>query len=213
MKRNILLGLLVLLAFSLSLSGCIAQCCGAPASQESPAKANDSPNEPLNTSGAVGLSDLREMQLYENAESDLTVAYPSGWIAEDADDNDLGLVAGFLVPGEGMNSSSIYITLQVEALPEGMNLTLTQYGKAALSNLLEALPDLQILAESDIPMNGQPGHAIVYNLMSDGAEYKVLRAWTVQRDVAYVFTYNAPVDRYDEFAKDASKIIGALAVA
>jgi hypothetical protein len=213
MKRILLLGLLALLAFSLSLPGCIAQCCGAPASLEIPAKANDSQNEPLNTSGAVGLSDLKEMQLYENAENGFTVTYPTGWIAEDADANDLGLVAGFLAPGVEMNNSSIYITLQVEALPDGMNLTLAQYGKAALSNLLEALPDLQILAESDIPMGGQPGHAVVYNLMSDGAEYKVLRAWTVQGDAAYTFTYNAPVDRYEEFAKDASKIIGSLAVA
>jgi hypothetical protein len=212
MKRNLLLGLLVLLAFSLSLSGCTAQCCGAPASQESPAKADDPQNEQLNTSGAVGLSDLKEMMLYENAENDFSVTYPSGWIAEDAGANDLGLVAGFLVPEEDMNNSSIYITLQIEALPEGMNLTLAQYGKAALSNLKEALPDLQILAESDIPMGGQPGHAVVYNLMSDGAEYKVLRAWTVQGDMAYIFTYNAPVNRYEEFAKDASTIIGSLSV-
>jgi hypothetical protein len=210
MKRNLLLGLLALLAFSLSLPGCIAQCCGAPAFQESPAKANDPQNEPLNTSGAVGLSDLKEMQLYENAENGFTVAYPPGWTAQDAGANDLGLVAGFLVPGEDMNSSSIYITLQVEPLPEGMNLTLAQYGKAALSNMKGALPDLQILAESDIPMGGQTGHAVVYNLMSDGALYKVLRAWTVQGDVAYVFTYNAPVDRYEEFAKDASTIIRSI---
>jgi len=212
MKRNLLLGLLVLLAFSLSLSGCIAQCCGAPASQESPVKANDSQNEPLNTSGAVGLSDQKEMVLYKNAENNFRVSYPSEWIAQEAGANDLGLVAGFLAPGEDMNSSSIYITLQIEALPEGMNLTLAQYSKAALSNLLEALPELQILAESDIPMGEQPGHAVVYNLMSDGAEYKVLRAWTVQGDAAYIFTYNAPVDRYDEFAKDASTIIRSLSL-
>ncbi len=195
MKSNHSLGLMVLLTFALFIPGCYAQ------------------SESLNTSGAVGLSDLREMQLYENAENDFRVTYPTGWIAEDADANDMGLVAGFLAPGVDMNSSSIYITLQVEALPEGMNLTLAQYGKAALGNLKKALPDLQILAESDIPMGGQPGHAVVYNLMSDGTEYKVLRAWTVQGDVAYVFTYNAPVGRYDEFAKDASKIIGSLAVA
>ena len=213
MKRNLLLGLFALLAFSLSLSGCYAQCCGAPSSQESPAKTNESQNEPLNTSGAVGLSDLKEMQLYENAENDFSVTYPSGWIAQDADANDLGLVAGFLAPAVDINNSSIYITLQVEALPEGMNLTLAQYGKASLSNLKEALPDLQILAESDIPMGGQPGHAVVYNLESDGAEYKVLKAWTVLGDEAYIFTYNAPIDRYEVFAKDASKIIGSLAVA
>ena len=213
MKRNLLLGLLALLAFSLSLSGCYAQSCGAPASQESPAKTNYSQNEPLNTSGAVGLSDLKEMQLYENAENNFRVSYPSGWIAKDANANDLGIVAGFLAPGEDMNNPSIYVSLQVEALPAGMNLTLAQYGQAALSSLKAALPKLQILTESDIPMDGQSGHAIVYNLESDGAEYKVLKAWTVQGDAAYIFTYNAPTDRYEEFAKDASKIIGSLAVA
>jgi hypothetical protein len=54
--------------------------------------------------------------------------------------------------------------------------------------------------------------ALPFFLMSDGAEYKVLRAWTVQGDAAYVFTYNAPVDRYEEFAKDASTIIGSLSL-
>jgi hypothetical protein len=61
-------------------------------------------------------------------------------------------------------------------------------------------------------LGGQPGHAVVYNLMSDGAEYKVLIAWAVHGDKAYIFTYNAPVNRYEEFAKDASTIIGSLSV-
>jgi len=210
MKSNHFLGLLVLLTFALIISGCYAQNGSVPASQEDPVQADDSQNEPLNTSDAIGLSDLGELQLYENAENSFAVTYPSGWTAQDADANDLGVVAGFLAPGEDMNSSSIYITLQVEKLPEGMNLTLAQYGKAALSNLKKAVPDLKILAESDILIGDQPGHAVVYNLMSEGAKYRVLRAWTVQGDAAYVFTYNAPDDRYDEFAKDARKIIGSL---
>ena len=213
MKPNLLSGLLIFLAFALLIPGCYAQCCFAPASEEGSGSANASQNEPLNTSGAVGLSDLKEMQLYENAENNFRVSYPTGWIAKDADANDMGIVAGFLAPGEDMNSLSIYISLQIEALPAGMNLTLAQYGQAALSSLKAALPDLQILAESDIRMGGQSGHAIVYNLKSDGAEYKVLKAWTVQGDAAYIFTYNAPIDRYEEFAKDASMIIGSLAVA
>jgi serine/threonine-protein kinase len=213
MKSNHFLGLLVLLTFALIISGCYAQNGSVPASLEDLVQADDSKNEPLNTSDAIGLSDFGEMQLYENAENSFIVTYPSGWTAQDADANDLGVVAGFLAPGEDMNSSSIYITLQVEKLPEGMNLTLAQYGKAALSNLKKAVPDLQILAESDIPIGEQPGHAVVYNLMSEGAKYRVLRAWTVQGDAAYVFTYNAPDDLYDEFAEDASKIIGSLELA
>lgn len=211
MKCNLHLGLLALLAFALSMSGCYAQCCAASASQDSPVQAEASQNESLNTSGSVSLSDLNEIQLYENAENNFTVSYPSGWVAQDADANGLGLVAGFLAPGEDLNNPSVYITLQREQLPEGMNLTLAQYSQAALSSLKEALPDLQILAESHIPMGGQPGHAVVYSLVSDGVEFKVLRAWAVWGDAAYIMTYNAPVDRYDEFAKDASTIIGSLA--
>jgi hypothetical protein len=212
MKNIKLLGLLALLAVAHLISGCSAQNSSVPLSLGAQVNVSDPQDESLNTSGAVGLSDLREMKFYKNAENNFRVSYPSEWIAQEADANDLGLVAGFMAPGEDLNSSSIYITLQVEALPEGMNLTLAQYSKAALSNLLEALPDLQILAESDIPLGGQPGHAVVYNLMSDGAEYKVLRAWTVRQDAAYIFTYNAPVDRYEEFAKDASTIIRSLSL-
>ena len=73
-----------------------------------------------------------------------------------------------------------------------------------------AMPDLQVLAESDIPMGGQTGHAIVYELVSEGENYRVLKAWSVAGDAAYIFTYNAPVDRYEEFARDASQIIGSL---
>jgi hypothetical protein len=86
----------------------------------------------------------------------------------------------------------------------------------ALSSLKEALPDLHLLAESDIPMGGQPGNAMVYNLESDGAEYRVLKVWMVQGDAAYIplpIKLPSIIDRYDEFAKDASTIIGFLALA
>lgn len=43
-------------------------------------------------------------------------------------------------------------------------------------------------------------------------DFKVLKAWMVEGDEAYIMTYNAPADQYDEFAKDASTIIGSLVV-
>ena len=166
----------------------------------------------MDTAGAVGLADMNELYQYENSEYDFSVTYPSSWMAEDADENDMGIVAGFLAPGDDMDNPSTYVTMQVEALPAGMNLTLEQYGQAALSSLKEAMPDLQILEESDIAIGEKVGHAIVYDLNSDGMDFKVLKAWMVDGDAAYIMTYNAPADQYDEFAKDASTIIGSLVV-
>lgn len=209
MRYNLLFGLLAI-AFALAAPAC----CGENCTVASPLENNstDSQDEAVDTTGAVGLADMNELYQYENLEYDFTVTYPSSWMAEDADENDMGIVAGFLAPGDDMDNPSTYVTMQVEALPAGMNLTLEQYGQAALSSLKEALPDLQILEESDIAIGEKVGHAIVYDLNSDGMDFKVLKAWMVEGDEAYIMTYNAPADQYDEFAKDASTIIGSLVV-
>lgn len=209
MRYNLLFGLLAI-AFALAAPAC----CGENCTVASPLENNstDSQDEPADTTGAVGFADMSELSQYENLEYDFTVTYPSRWMAEDADENDMGIVAGFLAPGDDMDNPSTYVTMQVEALPAGMNLTLEQYGQAALSSLKEALPDLQILEESDIAIGEKVGHAIVYDLNSDGMDFKVLKAWMVEGDEAYIMTYNAPADQYDEFAKDASTIIGSLVV-
>ena len=209
MRYNLFFGLLAI-AFALAAPAC----CGENCTVASPLENNstDSQDEPVDTAGAVGLADMNELYQYENSEYDFSVTYPSSWMAEDADENDMGIVAGFLAPGDDMDNPSTYVTMQVEALPAGMNLTLEQYGQAALSSLKEAMPDLQILEESDIAIGEKVGHAIVYDLNSDGMDFKVLKAWMVDGDAAYIMTYNAPADQYDEFAKDASTIIGSLVV-
>jgi len=209
MRYNLLFGLLAI-AFALAAPACCGQNCTVASPLED--NSNNSKDESVDTTGAIGLADMNELYQYENAEYDLIVAYPSSWIAEDAEENDMGILAGFLAPGDDVENPSTYVTLQVEVLPAGMNLTLEQYSQAALSSLKEALPDLQIQEESDIAIGQKVGHAVVYDLNSDGMDFKVLKAWMVEGDAAYITTYNAPADRYDEFAKDASTIIGSLVV-
>jgi hypothetical protein len=125
MKRNLLLGLLALLAVVISLSGCYAQSGPAPVSEKSLANANGSQNQLLNTSSALSLSDLKQMQLYENAENGFAFSYPSGWIAKEPGPNELGIVIGFLAPGEDIDNAQNYVTLQIEDLPANQDITLT----------------------------------------------------------------------------------------
>jgi hypothetical protein len=210
MKNKNPLGLLTLLALSISLAVCYAQSYPTLASSVDSGNSNGSQNEPLNKSGALSLSAMEEMLLYENKEYGFSLSYPSTWIVQEPDPNDKGIVAGFLAPGEDMNNPAIYIYVQIETLPIGQKITLEQYSQAVTGNLKAAASNLEILTDSDISIGGQPGHAIAYNLNSQGIVFRVLKAWTLKDETAYVFTYNAPNDRYEEFAGDASKIIGSL---
>ena len=184
-----------------------------PVPSANSAKAQSPQNEPLNTSGALRLSDTNEVQLYENAQYGFGMSHPINWIVQEPDANDQGIVVGFLAPGEDVNSPATYLLVQIEKLPSGQKITLEQYGQAGQRNLKAAVPDLKILTESDISIGGQPGHAIVYNLASQDVTFRVLKAWTLRGEKAYAFTYNAPDDRYDESAGDISKMIGSLSAA
>jgi tetratricopeptide (TPR) repeat protein len=181
-----------------------------PVSSANSAEPQSPQSEPLNTVGAVSLSDMTKMQLYENAQYGFGMSHPTNWIVQEPDANDQGIVVGFLAPGEDVNNPATYLFVQIEKLPSGQKITLDQYGQAVQKNLKAAMSDLKILTEGDISIGGQPGHAIVYNLASQDVTFRVLKAWTLRGEKAYVFTYNAPDDRYDEFAGDISKIIGSL---
>jgi eukaryotic-like serine/threonine-protein kinase len=207
MKRRFSLGLRTVLVQILFLSAVLAQPCPAPASM---ASQQNTDQVPVNTSDALGLSDLKELSLYENAENGFSLSYPAGWIAQAAGPNEEGLVAGFLAPGEDEDAPEVYVFLQIEKLPEKQMVTLQQYTQSVLSSLKKAQPNLAIRNETEISIGDAPGHAISYSLSSSGVEYDVVKAWTVKGDKAFIFTYNAPSGRYDEFAGDAEKIIGSL---
>lgn len=210
MKRNLLLGLLALLTFALSLSGCYAQSCPAPVSEKSLANANGSQNQFLNTSSALSLSDLKQMQLYENAENGFAFSYPSGWIAKEPDSNELGIVVGFLAPGEDIDNAQNYVTLQIENLPANQDITLEQYTNFVLKNLKGSYSDFQSLAEGDMLLSNNPAHVLAYSATIDQMPYQILLAYTIKDKRAYVATYYALADSYVQYENDAKEIINSF---
>ena len=196
---------IILAALNLALLGC------AYGSIDSSSNGSiQAQSEPLDTSGALALSDLDEWMFYENYDYGFELIYPADWIEQEAEANDQGMIVGFLAPGEDVDNPTVYLLLQNEELPAGQDVTLEVYSQAALGVLNEIMPDLQILTESDITINEVPAHAIVYSLESEGVTFKVLKAWTVIDENAYIFTYNAPDELYDQFAEDAADIIDSF---
>ena len=161
-------------------------------------------DEPVDTSGAVGISDLQELLLYESPQYGFSVSYPSDWSAEEPDPNELGIVAGFLAPGESIDDPMNYVTVQIEDLPAGT--TLSGYTQAVLTNLRSTYADFQLLAESSMIISEEPAHVIAYGVTVDETAYQVLLAYTIKDDRAYIITYYALADSYAEF-EDAAKMM------
>ncbi len=184
----------------------------AASAQPCPEPSQDSSeiDEPVDTSGALGLSDLQELLLYENPQYGFSVSYPSDWTVEEPDPNELGIVAGFLAPGEDIEDPMDYVTVQIESLPTGT--TLSGYTQAVLTNLRSSYPDFELLAESAMTISEEPAHVIAYGVTVDQTAYQVLLAYTIKGDNAYIITYYALADKYAEFEDAAKKMINSFSL-
>ena len=184
--------------------------CAYDSGESSGAGSVQAQSESLNSTGAMGLSDLEEIRLYQSSQYGIELLYPADWTAHEPGINDAGIIVGFFAPGENNDDPTVFLLVQNEELPSGQEITLDQYSQVALDSLNEAVSDLEILAESDISINGVPGHAVVHKLDRLGITYRVLSAWTVVGENAYLFTYNAPDELYDQFAADAADMIDSF---
>lgn len=209
MNTKILTGLL-LLAFILVLAGCQAQSCPVLPENSGEVYDNVTEEEPVDTSGALTLSEMDGYELYENANYGFAMTYPSDWIAQESDSNELGIVVGFLAPGEDFDDPLDYVTAQIEKLPSDQTVSLDYYTLVVLDNLKRSYPDFQSLGEGDIQLSDQPAHVLAYTVTVDQVPYQVLLAYTILDDKAYILTYNALEDSYSQYEDDAKEMINSF---
>lgn len=200
MYKNILL-----LAAIISATALVG---GQPCNE--PSQESEGVDDTVDGSGAISLSDLDESLLYENREYGFAVAYPSDWTAEEADPNDLGIVAGFLPPGEDLIDPNNYVTVQIEELPEGT--TLSEYTEAVLADLEASFEEFEVLAEGEMKISEEPATVIAYGATVEGTRYQGIFAYTIVDDRAYVITYRSLAERYSELEDDAKRMINSFSL-
>jgi len=209
MNMKIWLGL-SLLMISLTMAGCQAQSCPVLPGNSDQECNNETQDESVDTSGALTISDMKELQQYQNAQYGFVMTYPSGWTAQEPDENDLGMVVGFLAPDEDIDNPLDYVTVQIEPLPAGQRITLEQYTQAVLSNLKSSYPDFRSLAEGDMVLSDQPAHVLAYSASIDQTPYQVLVAYAIADDKAYIVTYYALAERYAQYEDAAKEMINSF---
>jgi hypothetical protein len=156
---------------------------------------------------------MQEKMLYENPTYGFMITYPNDWTMKEAGPNSMGLVAGFLPPGEDMDNPMDYVTVQIEDLPPEQKITLGEYTGSIFNNLESTYPDFQILSEGDMIMSGAPAHVIAYSATDEQTPYQIMLAYAIRDNRAYIITYYALAEKYSNLENAAKEMINSFELA
>jgi len=179
-------------------------------------ESSSSYDEALDTSDITDTSDATrspeesELTTYQNSTYGFSISYPADWMGTEADPNEMNLVAGFLAPGEDANNPENYVTVQIEKLPSKPVITLAQYTQTVISNLKRSYPDFKEVSSKDTLISDSPGKELVYTMSSGRVSYQILLATTIKNGKAYVMTFYALADRYNQLQESARQIIDSF---
>ena len=147
---------------------------------------------------------------YENSTYGFRMKYPSSWIMQEPDPNNMNIVVGFLAPGEDMKNPTDYVMVQVENLPVKPVITLDQYAQAVMTNLKKVYTNYQIISAKNRQISGLPGKELSYNMTSSDSNYRNLLAITLKDNKAYTITLVSLSDKYLQFESAANTIINSF---
>jgi serine/threonine-protein kinase len=191
--------LLAALVGCIAFSGCYAQ---SPGLTPLPTF-----SAPENNSTSIMPSTLMS---YENLSYGFKMGYPQDWTMKEAEPNNMNMVVGFLGPGEDMAKPMNYVVVQVQSLPAKQNISLDQYGQTVVNNLKKTYNDFNLLSTNNINISNSPAKELVYTFSSNKSPYKLMLAYTMQNNKAYVITYCASPSKYAEFEGGAKTMISSF---
>ncbi|MEM9273068.1 MAG: protein kinase [Cyanobacteria bacterium P01_F01_bin.143] len=140
---------------------------------------------------------------YENTDYGIEVDYPDNWILEKSEDP-FGTVVSFF-PEKGQGES--LVTIEVENIDA--NVSLDEYTTDAIAKIIQYLPEAKIVSSQPISLGEKAAHRVVYTGKNRGMDStsKYLQVWFLEENRAYIFTYLAPSDRYQDFVETVENIM------
>ncbi len=140
---------------------------------------------------------------YSNKTYGFQVRYPSDWKFKE---NINGTVVTFIAPKSSKFAAfqeNLNIIVQdLSAHP----LSLKEYSKQAVGQLTAMYNNVEILDTDSIIMSNLPATKIEY-LMKAEFKIKLIQVWTVKDKKAYLITFSADADRFDQYKGKAMGII------
>ena len=143
---------------------------------------------------------------YENIDYGIEVDYPDNWVWEKIEDP-FGTVVIFYPGNSKEKTIPVQVTIEVENIKS--NISLDEYTTSAISKITKFLPEANIIRSQQITLGTKPAHRVIYTGKNRDMDFtsKYLQVWLLEGDQAYIMTYVAPEDRYQDFVGTVEKMM------
>lgn len=150
-----------------------------------------------------------ELSLYENDNLGFRVDYPQSWSKQNRDDF-LARGAVFFSPLENdADQFKEQVSVLVDDLPR--DLSLSEYTKQSLVEIKQ-LSDPNIGAAQVVAMGANEGRQIIYQGEENGNRVQRMQTWLVNGNRAYVITYTALPESFNDYLPTVEKIIESFEI-
>ncbi|MGJ5672910.1 MAG: protein kinase domain-containing protein [Nostochopsis sp.] len=148
---------------------------------------------------------------YENTEYQITIKYPESWQLQIKDIGVAGVTELATIISPKQNDTDKFqekINIDIEEFSG----TLADSQKLFIDEIKNTLPDAQIINMSSTTLAFKPANQIIYTGKDGDIVLKNLQVWTLKGNKAYVITYTAAIDDYEQFINTANEMIDSFKI-
>lgn len=144
---------------------------------------------------------------YTSRSLNFTIDYPASWRVKEE-----GWMVAFGSPQESDTDDFIEnVNVVVEDLSNNL-MTLKDYNAMSLMNFPKLMPNFELLQEDTAEINGKGASFIVYSDRRGDVKAKFKAYTFISKDKAYVVTYAAKENEFNEYLPQAEKIMQSIQV-
>ncbi len=147
---------------------------------------------------------------YKNPSYGIKINYPDTWSIQNLENPVTGEVVTFL-PSKQKQANKLQENLTIKVL-ENYSGTLEQSTDLFISEINNRLSDAKIIDKGSTILANKAANQLIYTGKNGGKSLKNMQVWTLKGDKAYVITYTATIDNYDEFVQTAERMIKSFEI-
>ncbi|BCL34768.1 serine/threonine-protein kinase [Nostoc sp. MS1] len=146
---------------------------------------------------------------YENSSEKLKIKYPQSWNRQDINNRITGELVTFISPKQNdADDFQEKLTITTEDFPG----TLQEFTQTSIKDINNHLVEAKVINTSEQVVANKQGQELIY-LNKDGKNsLKNLQLFTLKNGKAYIITYTAKTDNYDDFVEVAKKMIQSFEI-
>ncbi len=159
---------------------------------------------------STGLSGCASRFLsYQDPVYGIKIQYPKEWTVHEKAEG-VGVVAFRSPPKGSMDVFQENLNIVVQDLG-GRSIPLMQFNEMAINQLRQMYSNVEILESGPMILSGKAGHKVEYIVRAE-LRLKILQVWTIKNYKAYIMTFSADADHYQDYSATAWDMINSFEI-